>query len=184
MPKNLNSFILPDNVIQRMKVDIEDTKRLGVEIGFNLCTKDTSNELQDEKYCKGSSCKLTGWSPGCTSKGKHVGIFHTHTIVPKKSMGESSPSMSDITTAYRYGVMCIGGAGDNKIACIIRKDKTADPKIIKSIRADVEMYEKPFRHVFHITTRKGYEKYLSKLRDLTYTREKLQEKLFNTIEIV
>lgn len=183
MLTKLNSYILPDKVVQKMRSDLEDTKKVSLEIGFNLCTRDTTGELQDEMHCTGSSCSLTGWKPGCESKGKHVGIFHTHPIVPKVSKGESSPSMKDLIGAYRYGLMCIGGAGDNKIKCLIRKDKEVDIRIIQSIRADVEMYEAPLKRKHHITTRKGYEAYLAKHREAQYVRNKFQERLFNTINI-
>lgn len=183
MPTKLNSYILPDKVIQKMKTDIEETKKIGLEIGFNLCTKDTTEELQGEKRCVGSSCMLKGWKPGCESKGKQVGIFHTHPIIPKKSSGDSSPSMSDLIGAYTYGIMCVGGAGDNKIQCSIRKDKEADIKAILSIRADVEMYEKPLKRKHHITTRKGYEAHIAKHREAQYVRNKLHERLFNIIDI-
>ncbi len=183
MSIKLNSYILPDQVIQKMRSDIEDTKKLGLEIGFNLCTKDTIGELQDEKRCVGSSCSLKGWKPGCESKGKHVGIFHTHPIVPKASKGDSSPSMSDLIGAYTYGIMCVGGAGDNKIQCSIRKDKDADIKTVRSIRADVEKYEKFLKRKHHITTRKGYDAYMAKYRDAQYIKNKLHERLFNIIYV-
>ena len=54
---------------------------------------------------------------------------------------------------------------------------------ISSIRANVQMYEKPLKRKHHITTRKGYEAYMAKYRDAQYIRNKLQEKLFNTIDI-
>ena len=183
MSIKLNSYILPDRLIQKMRTDIDNTKKISLEIGFNLCTKDMTNELQDERHCTGSSCSLTGWRPGCESKGKHVGIFHTHPIIPKISKGDSSPSMSDLISAYQYGVMCVGGAGDDKITCLVRKDKEADIKTIWSIRADVQMYEKPLKRKHHITTRKGYEVYMAKHRETEYVRNKLQEKLFNTVNI-
>ena len=183
MSTKLNSYILPNKVIQKMRSDIEDTKKIGLEIGFNLCTKDTTEELQDERHCTGSSCKLTGWKPGCESKGKQVGVFHTHPVVPKISKGDSSPSMSDLIHAYQYGTICIGGAGDNKITCIVRKDKEANIKTIWSIRADVEIYEKPLQRKHHITTIKGYDAYMAKYREAQYVRNKLQERLFNTIDI-
>ena len=184
MPTKLNSYMLPDKVIQKMRSDIEDTKKISLEIGFNLCTKNTTEELQDEKHCTGSSCSLTGWKPGCESKGKQVGTFHTHPIVPKISSGDSSPSITDLVAAYQYGIMCVGGAGDNKITCLVRKDKEADIKTIWSIRADAEIYEKPLKRKHHITTRKGYEVHLAKHREAQYVRNKLQEKLFNTVDII
>ena len=183
MPTKLNSYILPDKVIEKMQTDIEDTKKICLEIGFNLCTKDMTEELQDEKHCVGSSCNLAGWKPGCESKGKHVGIFHTHPIIPKKSKGYSSPSMSDLIGAYQYGIMCVGGAGDNKIQCSVRKDKEADIKTIRSIIANVEMYEKLLKREHHITTMKGYDAYMVKYRDAQYVRNKLHERLFNIIDI-
>jgi hypothetical protein len=183
MPIKLNSYILPDKVIQKMRSDIEDTKKIGLEIGFNLCTKDTTEELQDEKRCVGSYCKLTSWEPGCQSKGKHVGIFHTHPMIPKISKGDSSPSMSDLIGAYQYGIMCIGGAGDNKIQCSVRKDKDADIKTIQFIRADVEMYEKPLRLKHRVTTRKGYDTLMTKYIEKLYVRNKLHERLFDIIDI-
>jgi hypothetical protein len=79
--------------------------------------------------------------------------------------------------------MCIGGAGDNKIQCSVRKDKDADIKTIQFIRADVEMYEKPLRLKHRVTTRKGYDTLMTKYIEKLYVRNKLHERLFDIIDI-
>ena len=48
MPKNLNSFILTDNIIEIMKQKLKKTGEIHREFGFNLCKTDGSNELKDD----------------------------------------------------------------------------------------------------------------------------------------
>jgi hypothetical protein len=112
MPKNLNSYILTDNIIKLMKQKLRETKRTHKELGFSLCHESGDNELKDDGHCVGTSCDIK--IIPC-KKGDTVGTFHTH---PKD---DSEPSLSDMRNAYNYGISCIGGEKDKKIRCIVRK---------------------------------------------------------------
>lgn len=72
-----------------------------------------------------------------------------------------------------------------KLACqsAVPTVRWGSSQTIRSIRSDVEIYEKFSKRKHHITTRKGYEAYMSKYRDAQYARNKLHERLFNIIDI-
>lgn len=176
MPKNLNSFVLPDSVIDVMKQKLEKTEKIRRELGFNLCQIGDSKELKDDTHCIGSECAIV--LEGTCKTGKKVGLFHTH---PEK--GKSDPSIADLDNAYYYGINCIGGVNDKKIKCYIRKDKTINTKDIKTIRYYREQFE-PLKNPHKITTQKGYGIVSSKFAEMKYTRDKLRDNYFNSVDII
>ena len=176
MPRNLNSFTLSDNLIDIMKHKLKKTEELHKEHGFNLCQIDGSNELKDDTHCIGNACSLP-LAKTCKI-GNKVGGFHTH---PKES---STPSLVDLWIGYYYGVECVGGTADKKIMCYVRKDETRDPEINKIFAANTARFDSlraGKKH--HLTTRRGYKMYMSKFRDLQYTKNFLQKKYFDSIDI-
>lgn len=179
MPKNLNSFILSDNIIDIMKQKLKKTRDINRELGFNLCQIEGSNELKDDTHCIGDECHLP-LAKTC-KVGTKVGTFHTH---PGQ---DSTPSLPDLWGGYYHGVECVGGVTDQKIACYVRKDKVQDPDINKIFTANVARFRSlglgaGKKH--HITTERGYQMYMSKFRDLQYMRDTLEKKHFNKISIV
>lgn len=177
MPKNLNSFILSDNIIEIMKQKLKKTGDINKELGFNLCQIEGNNELKDDAHCIGSECRLP-LAKACNI-GTKVGTYHTH---PKQN---SIPSLADLWGGYYHGVECIGGTADQKIMCYIRKDKVRDPEINKIFVANAARFDSLRAGKKHnITTQRGYNMYMSKYRDLQYTRDFLQKKYFEAISIV
>jgi hypothetical protein len=176
MPKNLNSFILTDDIIDIMKQKIKKTETIGREHGFNLCHIEGIKELKDDTHCIGTACSLP-LDKTCKI-GKKVGTFHTHPT------GDSTPSLPDLWGGYYYGVECIGSAEDKKIACYIRKDKEQDPKTNRIFAANVTRFKSlSAKKEHHITKQRGYETHMSKYRDLQYTRDFLQKKYFDVANI-
>jgi hypothetical protein len=53
MPVKLNSYLLSDNVINIMRNELEKTKLVKKELGFNLCKIEASEELIDDVHCMG-----------------------------------------------------------------------------------------------------------------------------------
>ena len=51
MSKQVNSFMLSDNIIKEMKEKIKETRNKKIELGFSLCTEKDSNVV-----IKGSEC--------------------------------------------------------------------------------------------------------------------------------
>ena len=131
MTIKLNSFILPDSVIQKMKVKIEDSRFKNIEVGFNLCTE--NGTIHDESPCTGTECSIR-IPKGC-KRGKHVGLFHTH---PHTS---SEPSIHDIANAYYIGISCIGSTEEKDIKCYVRKDKNYTKEGLENIIATSIRYE-------------------------------------------
>lgn len=144
MSAKLNSFILSDNIIEKMKDKIEETRLKKIETGFSLCTeiKDIRDKddgtLKIGNECQGTECRISRPMQRCKEKEKYRGLFHTH------PSGEIRPSISDILSMYEDGIGCIGIAKDNTkviIRCSIRKDKKPDEKSRKDIRKSYILFE-------------------------------------------
>lgn len=161
MPKAIDSYELPDDIIAKMKEKLEHTKRARKEFGFSLCTENI--KIHDEFHCIGTSCKIAP-TRKC-QRGKYVGDFHTHPRVA------SEMSIGDMYFAYRDGVGCVGGSKDNKIKCFTRKGEM-NPKNLKTI-----LYEIPKAEGARGVSEKRFREY-------EYVRENLQRNLFNATEII
>jgi hypothetical protein len=177
MPKNLNSFIISDKIIEIMKQELKKTEDIHKELGFNLCHIDGNNELKDDTHCIGTNCSIH-FAKACKI-GNKVGTYHTHT------KSDSTPSLSDLWNGYFYGVECIGGTTDQKITCYVRKDKTRDPDINKVFAANADRFSSLKADKKHsLTTQRGYKIYMSKFRDLQYTKNFLEKKYFDAVSIL
>jgi hypothetical protein len=176
MPKSLNSFILTDNIIEIMKQKLKKTENIHREFGFNLCHIEGSNELKDDTHCIGKECSIL-LEKTCKI-GNKVGTFHTH---PK---ADSTPSLPDLWGGYYYGTECIGGIADKKIACYVRKDKERDLETNKLFATNVKRFKSlSAEKEHHITKQRGYQVHMAKFRDLQYTKDFLQKKYFDTVNI-
>ena len=115
MPIKLGKYTLSDNLIDRMKKTMKDTRRGKKDITFNLY--DESGDLIERDYAvtnQGSPTPII-IKEGC------VGNFHTHFT----STSKMSPI--DAFFASRINMMIIGGIRDNKIICyMIREGESAN----------------------------------------------------------
>jgi len=163
MTTKLNSFTLPDNVINKMKDKLKLSTSLRVEVGFILCSEKPDNILHDELHCTGGTCSIYIPSKPC-KKGKRVGGFHVH------PNDDSDPSIADISSAYDYGMECIGNTKDNDIKCYIRKDKNYDYNTHKNIETIRTLCEEGD------SSKKDIENYLQ-------ITDSLKRTLLNTVTI-
>lgn len=109
MPIELNSFILPDNVIKKMVDKLEESRRKKIELGSSLCKPPNSNFLKIGKECIGGECSIV-LPEECEENDIYVTAYHTH-------FNESSrPSSQDIPILYKRGLGCIGGIGASENA--------------------------------------------------------------------
>src|SRR3972149_7644907 len=107
MPKNINSFVITDNMIDIMKQKLEKTENIHKELGFNLCHIEGSNELKDDTHCIGTECSIP--LENTCKIGKKVGTFHAYPT------GYSTQSLADLLGGYYYGTECVAGIADKKI---------------------------------------------------------------------
>lgn len=121
MPKQINSFILPDNIISDMKDKIKETKKLNIELGFALCIdKESPKDNYQNNYriikkgtnCVGTKCSI---KVGECKEDTYIGNYHTHP--------STYPTMSidDMVTGCSEDIECIGSAPFNTIRCFTRK---------------------------------------------------------------
>lgn len=167
MPTRLNSFMLPDSVIQKMKRKVEDSRIKDIEVGFNLCTE--NGNLHDENPCTGTECAVD-IPKGCT-RGKHVGLFHTHPHM------NSEPSIQDIANAYQIGINCIGSTEEKGIKCYVRKDAVSTMENLETIVTALIRYESPL-HLSELPEEdiKNYKAWIK-------VRNDLKKHYLNTVEI-
>lgn len=129
MPKRVNSFIIPDDIIKDMKDKIKETRKLKTEVGFALCTDKNNYQKDDHQIiikgteCVGTKCSIkTGQ---CREDQTNIGNYHTHP--------SSYPTMSitDMVTGCSEKIECIGSVPFNTIRCFIRK--TEESQCIEDI---------------------------------------------------
>jgi hypothetical protein len=128
MPKQIDSFILPDNIISNMKDKIKDTRKLEIELGFALCIdKDNSkNNLHTIKKgtdCVGTKCSIKVGK--CKEDQIYIGNYHTHPGT------HPTMSITDMVTGCSEEIECIGSAPFNTIRCFTRK--TSESQCIEEI---------------------------------------------------
>lgn len=127
----LNSFILRDNIIDKMKDQLGKTHTTGLEHGFIFCSRHTpeGDVLIDEEHCVGTECKMT-FNAICKNKDEtFVGDYHTH---PEET---SLISEIDIPGTCYLGIGCIGGTKDNEINCFITKKNINKDDCISDAKA-------------------------------------------------
>ena len=113
MPKQIDSFILPDNTIKYMKDKIGITKKLKIELGFALCTDKDSNIIIKGPECTGSKCSIKAGT--CENNQIRVGDYHTH---PRTA---ATMSITDMVTGCSEKMECVGSARYNNVICFVRK---------------------------------------------------------------
>ncbi len=153
MPRQLNSFILPENIIKNMKDNIKETKKTKTELGFALCTdKDNLHDQKDDSRtiktiktikkgteCVGTKCSIKVGK--CKEDQIYVGNYHTH---PRT---HPTMSITDMVTGCSEKIECIGSVPFNNIRCFIRK--TEESQCLNDIS--------PFEEEEHKILEKGEE---------------------------
>lgn len=173
MSTKLNSFILPDSVIQKMKKNVDNSRFENIEFGFNLCSDDQKGQkvLHDEKPCLGNECSVD-IPIGC-EKGEHVGLFHTHVTASSK------PSIRDILNTYKMSINCIGSVEEDSIKCYVRKDKSYKIEERNNIIAAMMIYESPL-----LSSNIPPEKDIENYKKWTKARKELTQHYLSTVEVI
>ncbi len=169
MSTKLNSFILPDILIKKMKDTVIHSRTKDIEIGFNLCTE--NGNLHDENPCEGIECAVD-IHKGC-KKGEYVGLFHTHVSASSK------PSIRDIVNTYQAGIGCIGSVEEKSIKCYIRKDKASKREGLENIVAAMIRYENPL-----LSSEIPPEEDIENYRKWLQVRKDLREHYLRTVEVI
>ena len=133
MTKKINSFVLTDDIIERMGYHLERTRSTGLEHGFILCSKRTPDGevLTDRGHCSGTKCDLRFEYVLTARDERVVGSYHTH------PNSESIMSDADMKISCDHEIACVGGDKDNRIRCFVAK-KNIDRKACKA-QADISI---------------------------------------------
>lgn len=123
MSKQINSFIIPNDIISNMKDKIKITKKLKTELGFALCTEKDSNIITKGSECTGTRCSISAGI--CKENQIQIGDYHTH---PRTA---ATMSITDMVTGCSVDIECIGSARYNNTICFVRK--TDESQCLKDI---------------------------------------------------
>lgn len=134
MTIKLNSYSLPEDVIDKMRLKIEETRQKNIELGFGLCRMKYVNTLKPGDDCSGDECSILPIQECRT--GTYVGGYHTH------PSGTAEPSIADLRNAYIHDVECVGSAKEEDIKCFIRTGHR-NPQDEKDIISTVKEIEEP-----------------------------------------
>jgi len=130
MSKQLNSFILSDDTIKRMKDMLKGSRKNKVEFGFGLCRPKDNNTLIDRGHCIGTLCEID-IGKSCKPDETFAGTYHTHPI------GRPYMNMTDMRISCLTHMACVGGGKEDKIKCFVRKDDIS----ITDCYKDMKSYE-------------------------------------------
>lgn len=132
----LGSYILPEEIVERMKKLTERSKEIQKEIGFNLCASKRVAINNDIMISTGMTCvgekgclsTIRKHTQECPSDKIDIGGFHTH---PNRDL--ANMSYADAFGAYINGIECVGA--NKEINCFIRKNYFADEDTYNKFRA-------------------------------------------------
>ena len=143
MSVQLNGYILPDSIIDKMKRFKTSSDKANKESCFSLCIdnqnrnvniSDKNNIITSRSPYKGKMCSSI-IRPRCGHEETPVGIFRTY---PREEYAKIEDK--DIRIAYQYGIMCV--ASQNEITCITRKgdyDEEINKRILLTIEQDSKL---------------------------------------------
>lgn len=114
----INAYTLPENVINLMKEQLENSHKTNLEFGFMMCAN--KDNIIEAKNITRRTEKEVFIERGCPSGFKPIGTYHTH----PSEISRASPG--DLLNTCDHIADCIGGGTDNKIKCYVRK-KEIDP---------------------------------------------------------
>lgn len=114
MSIQLNEYILPDSIIDKMKRFSRLSNETKEDSCFSLCTNNSDNNIIiDRNPHKGKKCTSI-IRPKCDENETPVGIFHSY---PRRELIE--PSNQDIRILYQYGIVC--SISEKESICFSRK---------------------------------------------------------------
>ena len=178
MSVKLNSFVLSDNIIKKMDIQLDKTRDIGIEHGFNLCKDNDNIIVKDE--CTGTTCEIKIMRE-CSDQEitPKVGDYHTH---PR---GTPEMSIMDMKRACLFDFKCIGATTDNSIKCFIRKKVKYPEKCSKEIDAfikkrdilarDAEILRTNMFKENEIKVRQHNEKVIDSIRKIAIIKDKYFE---------
>lgn len=162
----LSYYIIPQEVIKKLKQSLTKSAFIDVETGGDFCVKENEREISIENECIGNKCNII--HKGECSEGKHIiGVFHNH---PASIVDE--PPIRDFLSAYTYGISCIGSVENNKIICYERIGNFIE----KNFRTILEVDEKVgeiLRNHENLTDKEFTEYYEAKQEIITIMKDKL-----------
>lgn len=164
MAIKLNSYALPEDVVEKMRLKIEETRQKNIELGFGLCRMKNVNTLKSGHECIGNECSIVQM-PECPT-GLYIGGYHTH---PE---GTANPSIADLRNAYANDVECVGSPLENAIRCFVRIGYRK-PQEEKDIISKFKEVEEPFPKT---VTAEQYERWKS-------ARDEILVKHFQTVDV-
>lgn len=165
MVTKLNSYVLPENVVEKMRAKIIETKEKNIELGFGLCRLKFINTLKTGSECTGDKCSIEQ-VPECPT-GLYVGGYHTH---PR---GTANPSIADLRNAYVNDVECVGSVKEDAIRCFVRIGPR-EPIYEKNIVTALKDIEQPLAETI---SKEEYQKWEN-------ARNEILNKHFDTVDIL
>lgn len=118
MTKNIDKFVLPDDVIALMKEKQKQSTEKNKEIGFVMCARKADNIIEAKNIVEGFPEKVY-INSDCPKEYNLIGGFHTHP-------GGGIMAGADLLVTCDHIADCIGVEEGDKIKCFIRK-KNIDP---------------------------------------------------------
>lgn len=137
MTKNINSFILSDEIINLMREKQKQSIEKNKEIGFSMCARKTDNIIEAKNITERFPEEVFV-ETRCPKEYNPIGGFHTHPVTERASG-------TDLLISCNNMADCVG-VGD-KIKCYIRKKDIDTINCTKEFSEFVSLHETPLRKI-------------------------------------
>lgn len=137
MTKNINSFILPDDVIALMKEKQKQSVKKNKEFGFAMCARKTDNVIEAKNITERFPEEVFV-ETRCPGGYNNIGGFHTHPETERSSGTDLLISCNNIAD-------CVGVS--DKIKCYIRKRDIDPINCTKEFSELASLHETPLRKI-------------------------------------
>jgi hypothetical protein len=153
----LGNYVLPDNILERMKKLTDRSQEVQKEVGFQFCTDGNIDMNGNIPISTGMTCvgekdcltTIEKYRQQCPPNKIRIGEFHSH---PNRY--DANMSHPDANNAYMIGIECIGAL--KEINCFIRKSDRINEDIHDKF---LSLYNEIEKRIYQV---QKYEKRLSK----------------------
>ena len=165
MIRNINSYVLPDSILDKMIELVDKHIANHKEYGFNLCLKKDNNIINGE-VCEGAKCSIE-IEKSCKDNEEYIGSYHTHYL-------SFFPSALDLYSGYPDKITCIGDK--EKIVCLKKKVEVENKELENY---DYKSYKSFDRFVKYISV---FDEINNILKTVTKLENRLKEKKITDVE--
>jgi len=171
MIRNINSYVLPDSILDKMIELVDKHIANHKEYGFNLCLKKDNNIINGE-VCEGAKCSIK-IEKSCKDNEEYIGSYHTHYL-------SFFPSALDLYSGYPDKITCIGDK--EKIVCLTKKVEVENKELENYYYKNYKISDRFIKYISVFDKIDNIFKTVKKLENLLKKKKITDVKYYDSIK--